>query len=610
MFKNHITEDISKTKIAYEKAHKDRILKEIMFVDSAIKFQIGTIETRLKESLKEKVQIALEITNHIYNTHKDKLSKEEIKEKISQALSAIRFNDNRGYYFMYDNKTKIIFGHPIKKIIGQNMNGLRDMKGQDLIELDENILKNQKIGFRKIYFNKPNNENKSFPKITCIAKFEPLDFVIGTGEYLDIIENQIKGYVLKRFSKFKDKDRYLFIIDIHNIEGGDDFGTLILSPNRQSLVGKKISDDVKDIKGTRYREEFLKVIREKGGGFSQYWYKKPSTQKNSLKMSYIHLQKDWNWMIGNGFYYDDLDNEIALMKESIISYTNKTINRTITWVLFLSLIAILIAIFVSLKIDKTIKTYTNKIIDYEQNKRDQAHLLVQQSKMAAMGEMLGNIAHQWRQPLSTISTASTGAKLQKELNILTDEQLDLSLTAINNSAQYLSQTIDDFRGFFNPTNNVVVTINIKEIVSKTLTLIKSQFVSKNITIIENIEDYKLETISNELIQVLINILNNARDVLIIKDEKEKRIIFINTYKKEDISYIEILDNGGGIKEEIIDKIFEPYFTTKDKSQGTGIGLYMSYDIITNHLDGKFSASTEFYRYEGIEYKGAKFTIKI
>ena len=224
--------------------------------------------------------------------------------------------------------------------------------------------------------------------------------------------------------------------------------------------------------------------------------------------------------------------------------------------------------------------------------------------------MLGNIAHQWRQPLSIISTASTGAKLQKQLNILSDEQLDSSLTAINNSAQYLSQTIDDFRGFFNPTNNVIVCINIKEIVSKTLTLIKSQFVSNNITIVENIEDYKLETISNELIQVLINILNNARDILITKDDKEKRIIFINTYKKENVSHIEILDNGNGIKEEIIDKIFEPYFTTKDKSQGTGIGLYMSYDIISNHLHGELSASNEVYKYEELEYTGAKFTIKI
>ena len=130
MFKNHISKDMSKTKIAYEKAHKDRVVKEIMFVDSAIKFQIGTIENRLKESLKEKVKIALEITKYIYNIHKDKLSKEEIKEKISQALSSIRFNDNRGYYFMYDNKTKIIFGHPIKKFVGRDMSNFRDIRGQ------------------------------------------------------------------------------------------------------------------------------------------------------------------------------------------------------------------------------------------------------------------------------------------------------------------------------------------------------------------------------------------------------------------------------------------------------------------------------------------------
>jgi C4-dicarboxylate-specific signal transduction histidine kinase len=249
----------------------------------------------------------------------------------------------------------------------------------------------------------------------------------------------------------------------------------------------------------------------------------------------------------------------------------------------------------------------NKQLEIEKKQQDE--ILYQQSKMAAMGEMLGNIAHQWRQPLSTISTAATGAKLQKEMNCLSDEQLNSSLTTINESAQYLSRTIDDFRGFFNPSNTKEVEFKIADTINKALNLVSSQFVSKEIDIIQNIENLKLISLENELIQVLVNVLNNSRDIL-IKGDTQKRLIFINTYRKEKLMYIEILDNGGGIDKKIINKIFEPYFTTKHQSQGTGIGLYMSQDIIKNHLKGDIIATNESYTYDNIEYKCAKFTISI
>ena len=226
-----------------------------------------------------------------------------------------------------------------------------------------------------------------------------------------------------------------------------------------------------------------------------------------------------------------------------------------------------------------------------------------------MGEMIGNIAHQWRQPLSTITTASTGAKLQKEMNCLSDSQLDSALVTINNSAQYLSQTIDDFRGFFNPKNSVLEEFKIEDTLIKTFKIIDAQFNAKGIKIVKDIENYQLLSIENDLIQVLINILNNAKDAL-IENEKTNRLIFINTYQKDDSFYIEILDNAGGIKDVIINRIFEPYFTTKEKKQGTGIGLYMSNEIIKKHLNGIIEVSNETYDFENNQYTGAKFTIKL
>ena len=241
--------------------------------------------------------------------------------------------------------------------------------------------------------------------------------------------------------------------------------------------------------------------------------------------------------------------------------------------------------------------------------KEKDSILIQQTKMAAMGEMLENIAHQWRQPLSVISTAATGAKLQKEMNSLSDEQLNSILTSINDSAQYLSRTIEYFRGFFDPRNNKEKTLLISNTIEKTLGLVHSQFVSKDIKIIKKIKDISIQSIENELIQVFVNILNNSRDAL-LKVEDRKRLIFINTYVNKNYLIIDIKDNAGGIDDNIINKIFEPYFTTKHQSQGTGVGLYMSENIIRTHLKGNIFVENDSYEYDETTYFGAKFSIRI
>lgn len=236
------------------------------------------------------------------------------------------------------------------------------------------------------------------------------------------------------------------------------------------------------------------------------------------------------------------------------------------------------------------------------------NILNHQSKMAAMGEMLENIAHQWRQPLSVITTIATGTKLKKELDILSDEELYEALNNINNSSQYLSDTINDFRDFFN-NNKETTLFNINAPIDKVLYILSSKLKNKNIQIIKSNVDLSVKSYENELIQVILNLLNNAIDAL-VKIDSSKKYIFIDIYKKNKTIFLSIKDNAGGIKDDILPRIFEPYFTTKHKSQGTGIGLYMSLEIINNHMNGNISASNENFRYKNEEYRGAKFTIEI
>ncbi len=606
-FKNHMNEHITLAKKEYIEEQKAEVYKAVHFLDDSIKFQIAQIENRLKASLKERVQIAIDVTNIIYKQYKETLTKEEIKTKISEALATIRFNDNRGYYFMYDNKTKVLFGHPMKKFIGKDMTNFRDVRDRSLMQTDAKILEKEKIGFNRIYFNKPNNQNKEFPKITCITKFEALDIVIGTGEYLDVIEKQTKQYVLERFAKIKysNKNRYLFIFDIHDINGGEEFATMLLNSNKPELIGKKISSKIKDIKGKRFREEYLQNIKEKGESFTQYWFKKPSTKLPELKMSYTFLQKDWNWLIGSGFYYTDLQKEIQSMENSIAIYTRDTIKKALIWVVVLSLIVVLITGVISLKIDKTIKEYMDQIIDYEKNKREQDSLLIQQSKMASMGEMMESIAHQWRQPLSIISSSSSGIKMQKEFGTLSDEQLIELCDGITKSTTHLSNTINDFRDFFKKDKEKH-NFNIKNTFNKTIKLLHSIIKNSDIEIIQNIDKVTVSGFENELVQVFMNILNNAKDELELHEHK--RLIFVDIHKVNENVCISIKDNAGGIPTPILSKIFDSHFTTKEERNGTGIGLHMSKKIIEDSFNGTINVKNCTFSYENIKYYGAEFLI--
>ena len=239
----------------------------------------------------------------------------------------------------------------------------------------------------------------------------------------------------------------------------------------------------------------------------------------------------------------------------------------------------------------------------------QHKLMESQSKLASMGEMIGNIAHQWRQPLSLISTIASGIKVQMEFGLFDEKNVIPDMDNIIKQTTYLSNTIDDFRNFIKNSNEKG-EVQISNIIHKTLSILNPSIVNHNIKIILNIHD-NIEIIGyeNQLIQALINILNNAKDALEenVKSSEDK-LIFIETKNVQDGLVLKIKDNAGGIPENVIDKIFEPYFTTKHKSIGTGIGLSMTHQIITKHHNANIFASNETYEYENKTYPGACFTI--
>jgi signal transduction histidine kinase len=236
-------------------------------------------------------------------------------------------------------------------------------------------------------------------------------------------------------------------------------------------------------------------------------------------------------------------------------------------------------------------------------------LLLEQSKMAALGEMIGNIAHQWRQPLSVISTASSGLKMKQEYGILEEDEMFSVLDSINENTQYLSKTIDDFRNFIIGKREKRL-FNLSEQIDSFLSLMIGSIKTHDIHLIRNEQtNIEINGYPNELTQCLMNIVNNSKDAFEEKGIKEK-YIFIKTYTKNSSIFIEIKDNAEGIKEDIIPKIFEPYFTTKHKSRGTGLGLSMTYRLITEGMKGNIKVKNTSFKYKDNNYKGAEFTITL
>ncbi|WP_072682685.1 ATP-binding protein [Arcobacter sp. LA11] len=236
--------------------------------------------------------------------------------------------------------------------------------------------------------------------------------------------------------------------------------------------------------------------------------------------------------------------------------------------------------------------------------KEKDRLIFQQNKMASMGEMLENIAHQWRQPLTSISTAASSIKLQKELNILNNQELVTSCDFILKNSQYLSQTIEDFKDFFKQDKEKQEFL-IKESILENIALLKDKLKHNNIQLhLDIAHDEKLLAYKNEFQQAILNIINNSIDAFISNNCKSKKLIIID-YKNNTLTF---QDSAGGVEENIINKIFEPYFTTKHQSQGTGIGLYMTREILVKHMNCTLNIKNEEFNYENEKYKGLKFTI--
>lgn len=251
--------------------------------------------------------------------------------------------------------------------------------------------------------------------------------------------------------------------------------------------------------------------------------------------------------------------------------------------------------------NEMIDNLENKIQEEINNRTNQEKLLVQQSKLAAMGNMLGNIAHQWRQPISEINAILMDVEAKTRFDKMDDEFLLKNISTCYEVTEHMSSTISDFQNFFQPSKEKEY-FNVHEVCLSAISVINASLKFHNIELVFNInKNSDVFGYPREFAHAILNILSNSKDALVERKVKNPKIT-LSIKSGKQFTLIRIEDNAGGIKPENIEKVFEPYFTTKHATQGTGIGLYMTKMIIENNMQGIVGVENS--------KEGALFTIKL
>ncbi|MEA3330720.1 MAG: cache domain-containing protein [Campylobacterota bacterium] len=545
-------------------------------------YKYNRVEENLKKELKNRVDTAYKSAIYIYRKYKGKKSNQEIKERIIDALGQMSCSNEQSHIFISDYNGNSVLS-PNQKLESRRLSSYADADGRSMVLEEIQTVRKRGEGFLR----SRSFDDKKWQRI-LVKDLSVFDWFIGSSidelEKIEELKTTLLG-MLKSipidssdFMSLYDDRKNLFISsNMKNYFSDDSFEIIVKSLSKKSTWHKEKLD------GYYYYSEYYKPLG---------WYLVYGFDISSMSEQELSKQKDLETMLDKELEF------IVKVSASIVFFV------------------VILTLLLSRKINEIFKEYQDEVqkrtdelkkLNLSLEKRVQsevkAHtekekMLVQQSKMAEMGDMLSMIAHQWRQPLNQMSYVFMNVESAYEYDELNKKYLEEKLKEGTDLLEFMSVTIDDFRNYFRP-DKAKEFVLVSEVIKTSVTLIKNSLDMNSIEIELHSEGRDLTHIyKNEFIQVILNLIKNAKDILIYNSVENPKIT-INSTCQEDRLVVEICDNGGGVDEDIKDKIFEPYFSTKDKKSGTGLGLYMSKMIIEEHLDGKLSVQN---RREGACFK--------
>ena len=506
----------------------------------------------IKKQIKNQSTIAYNLALSIVRQNRDK-NKTKIISMIKDVVKSTTNKTDEIHYFIFTTNGKLLLDTKNKNNENKNFLDFKDLNEKEFVK---NIVKRN--GFVEYFWYIPNS-SKIAKKITYSRKIVDLDIVIGSGYTLKNNNSLNKKIISKLKNERFSHDEFIFLYKINSLNNIQKHSKLILSKNIQ----------------TSNQDLYVmnKILIEND-------YKADVFYKYDNKLIFTTYLPNIRTFISSGVYLNTINNIVFNKIKTSNEKLYKKIFFLIMSTIVIASIFFLFSYLLSNKIEKMFKNYRLKISKSQQ-------LLIQKSKMASMGEMLGNIAHQWRQPLSQLSGLFFDIESAYDYKELDKKYLLKRSDEANDLIEYMSKTIDDFREFYNP-NTKKEQFNLEKTVQSALKIIGSSLVYHKIDLDLDVDSsIYINGFSNEFSQVILNIISNAKDIALFRDIKNPCIKIYSKIEGKEIS-LHIEDNCGGIDKENIDKIFEPYFTTKYK-YGTGIGLYMCKVIIENKMNAKIYA---------------------
>jgi signal transduction histidine kinase/DNA-binding response OmpR family regulator len=597
---------------------KSRVDETIEYID----YNNSQTQQILEESVKERTVYAYSIAHGIYNANKNTESHTEIKRLIKDTLRPIRFYKERGYYFIDDIDGNIVLYPTQKQREGEFALNNQDIKGKYIVKDFIEIVKSRGEGYSTYYRDKLQDENEiPQEKVSFVKLFEPYNWIIGTGEYIEDVRIDIQEKILSRLDNMrfgKYRQNYFFLIRVHDIKSEDNFGTTLVNPNRPDLIGNKLPLGFKDEKGHEFIRAAAQQLQQKSDAVVDYWFRKLGSTKVSQKTAYFRWYKDWNWLIGAGFYHDDMEVIISQRKQELGRLVMREIYLIIGIFILVSFLAILTSRFIAGKIKNEFDVFSNffresakknefldknrlKVSEFKEladltnrmmaEKKDGEEALLKAKEAAekatrAKSEFLANMSHEIRTPMNAIIGMSD-ILAQTPLKDEQYEYLEIITTSANNLLVIIDDILDLSKIEAGRLDIDHIDFSIREVIEGVADMVAPRAHKKDLELITLIEPDVPEQVlgdSSRLHQVLLNLANNA---VKFTDRGEIVVSAEMTDLKENEKGLKVLfkvsDTGIGIPKEDQRHLFKTFSqldtTSTRKYGGTGLGLAISKKLV-------------------------------
>ena len=363
----HFQQDLQTVATNFLKMQKERLRSEVEMQIRTINARHDSAKQKLRNTIKARTYEAYAVAENLYKKNKKKRP-EEIQSLIREAVRPIRFNNDRGYFFIRDTQGPYVLYPPNPDIEGPHVKLLPHQDRKELSQQINTIALTTGEGFINYQWPKPGGkEHELFEKTTFVKFFKPFGWTLGTGEYLVNVESLVQKSIIDNLNSIipdNSAPEYIFIYQLHDANGGDEFATMLVNPNRPDLIGKKISDSYVDVKGKMFRKKMLQDIRGTGEAFVSYWYKKPGSEEPGSKLSYFKYYPEWKWIVAKGISLDDMDKRVARLQKSLRKETKKTIRNFIYFIIISGISFLILGYIFSKGIHKIFAGY--KAIQEEQ----------------------------------------------------------------------------------------------------------------------------------------------------------------------------------------------------------------------------------------------------